>query len=260
MARVERKGRELHIVLGNDEASGLKIDESQEYSVKRINDSVFAVEKKGSSEKAAEAAVLGKINKEPLQKLVEGEFEKLLGREELKALQRLLKEGSVVKFKLSEKYKKAVYREKERAGEGEGRGKGEGKGQHAETQDRQGSAAAGNSEESEEPTLEKSGFVVVENEQQARKISSQYESAIKSNEIKGIRGFDRCFYIVQCNLYDKYSGKILKFLEKNNTAALNEISEALAIDKRLVKAICEFLREEGSIIEKRRGIYGFVGD
>src|SRR3989344_6123316 len=58
----------------------------------------------------AEKKIMWLLRKKGLKERVEGQFEKLLSESEQATLKKMLEEKKAEKFKLNEKYKKAIYR------------------------------------------------------------------------------------------------------------------------------------------------------
>lgn len=101
------------------------------------------------------------------------------------------------------------------------------------------------------------GFQVLEDETQAKVFSQQYEKLIKSGQLRGIRGFDKRFYLATSAFYETSASKILSGLkEKPKTA------EQLSAESKLPVPACltvlYLLKEEGEVLEKKRGEFSIV--
>ena len=107
-------------------------------------------------------------------------------------------------------------------------------------------------------SLEENGFLILRNEFKARKMSQDLSQQIKNGEIKGIKGFDGMYYIIQMNLLEELSPKLVSVLSKKKETDLEALSKELNLNKDLVKIVCEFLKEDGEVIEKRKGFYRYV--
>ena len=179
------------------------------------------------------------MKKKQLRDRVEGTFEKLLNENELKKFSEMLKQGKVEKFKLNEKYKKAVYQLPEKS-----------------------KATVKKFDNTEKPfdefTLEKDGFLVVKNELRAKKLSDELSEQIREGKVRGTKSFDGMFYIIDSALFDSASQSVLAYLKTMKQAQLQELSNSLSLTKTLVKIACTLLAEEGQILEKRRETYRII--
>lgn len=190
-----------------------------------------------------EGNILSMLRNEDLAQRVEGKFEKRLDNKELKRFNEMLAAGMVEKFRLSPKYKKAVYRIP-----------GEGGGQERET------AAGGKHAQSDEGLgLEKDGYISVKSENLARRLSEEFADQIRAGEIRGMRSFDGNFYIAKSEAYMKHSEGVLGYIQQKGEVGVEDIAGRFKLDPVLVKIICEFLREDAEITEKRRGFYKYIG-
>ncbi len=111
---------------------------------------------------------------------------------------------------------------------------------------------ADNKKAAEFESLEKEGFIVCKSPRDARILSEKFKEEIEKGGIKGIKGFDGLFYIIKGPLYEKHKGKILETIRANKEIGTQGIGEKLSIDRIIARIVCEFLKEEGEIIEKRK--------
>ncbi len=101
------------------------------------------------------------------------------------------------------------------------------------------------------------GFAVISSEEEARRISKLLEKQIKTNEVMGVRGFDKKFYIVSSQYYSTNSTKILKAIGSREMA-LSDVAVACKLDERGCNACLMLLKEQGDLIEKRRGVFKLI--
>jgi hypothetical protein len=246
MGKVTTNENNFAIELSVKEFNEAGLDPNKEYRIVKVDDSTWLLmelkESKAEIKEIdeVEEQISGLLKKKPLKDRVEGKFEKFLNEKELKKFSEMLSSGKVEKFKLNESYKKAVYQLPEKK-------QGEEKICFENTE-----------KEISDYSLEEDGFLVVKNEMRAKRISDELSQEIKEGKIKGTRSFDGFFYIIKSPLYDLISEKTLGFLEEKEKAELEEISKELKITKTLIRIICEFLKEEGLIIEKRKELYQAV--
>ncbi|MFH8119664.1 MAG: hypothetical protein QXS37_02575 [Candidatus Aenigmatarchaeota archaeon] len=107
--------------------------------------------------------------------------------------------------------------------------------------------------------LTKAGYLVIEDEEEAKEISKILKEKIKkkiisASEFKGIRGFDKKYYIVRKKLIENYYEKIINLLKEKERSA-EEIRKLLKVDADLVSSLLAILNEDGEIIEKKKGIF-----
>ena len=187
-----------------------------------------------------EQKIIGLLRKTAPRDRMEGWFEKKLSDGENAKFAEMLKDGRVVKFKSSETFRKALYT----------------------LPKIQPGAEAKRFENREKPieeyTLEKDGFIVVKNEFRAKAMSEELQEKIKAGEIRGIRSFSGEFFIITSALLIPSQEKALAALKTAKSAELAALSEKTGFTPTLVRICMEFLKEEGQVIEKRKGIYQYI--
>ena len=258
MAFVNKLGKGLTIALSRKESAESGLVEGKRYDILRERDSWRIVESGRDSTGSAprqpdvEKKIIAMLKQAGLRERVEGEFEKRLGKEELAAFKEMLAAGSVVPFKLSKQYKKAVYKERE---EIEG---GKQETRKAEGARKESEKAAAGKKPIEEYCLEKDGFLVCKNEERARALSQRFRKEIEEGDIKGIKSFEDSFYIIEDALYGKYKGRVLSAIKAGKEITLQQLVEKVRVSTLLAKIVCEFLKEDGEIIEKRKELFKAV--
>ncbi len=216
------------IIFNAAEAEALGLDVDKKIEIKKVDDGVLVLLiKGGKKETKEEEKILELLRKTPLKNRVEGVFEKFLNKEYLPVFERMLERGEIVKFKLSEKYKKAIYKIKEEL-------------------------------EAKAENVKQKEFWIFNDEKDAKKFSKENEKELRLGKIKGIKGFDGKFYFIRNSKYRKERKKILDYLKGKKEVALKDILNYLTIEKDLCLGIIEMLKEEGLIIEKRRNIFRLV--
>ena len=106
--------------------------------------------------------------------------------------------------------------------------------------------------------LAKHDFAIVKDENVARALSARLSNEIRKREVLGIKTFDGEYYIIKKTLYDKFAPVLLQYIKEHTPVSAEQIASDLNIDKSLVKVVCEFLREEGEITERRKELYEYV--
>jgi hypothetical protein len=186
-----------------------------------------------------EARILALLQEKKLSERVEGKFEKFLSQKEAEQFREMLKEGRVFAFKLSDKYKKPVYK-------------------IAPFKKKESEKNTTENKPVDEYCLEKDGLLVCSDKKKAEILSFELKDLIKSGQISGIKSFDGNYYIIETDLLQKYAPLVLEIIRANKAIALEEIAKKAAISVILAKIACEFLKEDGEIIEKKRGQYSYV--
>lgn len=103
----------------------------------------------------------------------------------------------------------------------------------------------------------KEGFLVLASEADAKEISRLLSDKIERNKVTGIRGFDKKYYLVKNSFVLKFQSKVKSAL-KSGPKSTKEIAESLDIPEQAAIALLTVLREEGELIEKRKGIFALV--
>ncbi len=205
----------------------------------KIEEIAKAMEKENAKFFEIDSKIIGLLKAKGLSERVEGNFEKLLNKEELERLKELVKEEKVIPFKLNESYKKAVYK-------------------LPEPKKKESESIEAKDKAIEEYSMETDGFLIVKNEERAKRISQEFSEKIKSNEIKGIKSFDGNYYIIENPLIEKYRNRLIKEAKEKKSISLNEISSNIGISKTLARILCEFLKEDGELIEKKRELFQYI--
>jgi len=99
--------------------------------------------------------------------------------------------------------------------------------------------------------LVKEGYIVLDDQNQAKELNDILRQ--EKLNVRGIRGFDKRYYIVSVEKLDEIEKKLDKILTKEKI--LKTISSELGLPEDLCKAAIEILRDDGKIIEKRKNTY-----
>ena len=106
--------------------------------------------------------------------------------------------------------------------------------------------------------LGKYGYVILGNEGEAKLVSERLEPEIKAGEIMGTRGFDKKYYIAQRKFYDVWNSRIRTLLRARREATEGEVCGALGMSEVACRVALELMREEGEVIEKKKGAYALA--
>lgn len=101
------------------------------------------------------------------------------------------------------------------------------------------------------------GYAIIANEEEARQISKQFEKEIKANEIVGVRGFDKKFYIVTGTFLKENYQKITKAIGSRELG-IRDIAASAKIDEMGCNACLQVMKEQGEVIEKRKGVFKLI--
>lgn len=104
--------------------------------------------------------------------------------------------------------------------------------------------------------LEKEGFLILENEGQAKELNLRLKSEKREGSVKGIRGFDKKYYVITADKLADLEKRLPKVIGKGRP--LKEIAAELKLSEGLCKAAIELMREDGKVIEKRRDVYALA--
>ena len=243
---VSRKGSDFVLVIPQEMLGEFGIDQNAEFELFKAKPGIWVLvgEKAASEKSPVDLKILALLKEKGLKDRVEGMFERFLGKEEMPRFREMVKEGSIVEFKLSPKYKRAVYKTRQEAEENVKMAEN-GKVKKPEP---------GNGKEKpiEGYSLDQDGFLVCRENEKARLLSENLRKEIEEGKIRGIKSFDGFFYIAEESLYQKYKPKILGLIKEEKGIGIGKIAEKAGISKVLARVVCEFLKEEGDLIEKRK--------
>ena len=270
------KGNDFALIVQQADFERLGLDKGCCYELFRASDGIWVLVKKEKmqvKENPLDARIFSLLREKDLNERVEKRFEKFLSKGEEARFRELLKEGKIIAFKLSPKYQRAVYKTREEIEKNikVSREKGSAqpksvsveraaKGKAEISEGSEEKACAEKESESfdaeekrvDEYSLQKDGFIVFKNSENAKILSVKLKEDIEGGKIRGIKGFDGFYYIAENDLYLKHRGKVLDAIKAEKGILLEKIAEKAGISKMLAKIVCEFLKDEGELIEKRK--------
>ncbi len=272
MVLIARKGEPYSFILPDEQAEKLGLERGKEYELAEVKRGLFVLYECKVKKTSAEFDnhIFALLREKSLSERVEGKFEELLSKGERERLKELIREGRVVPFRLNERYRKAVYKTREEI---------EASKSPTTPKAKEGRAVTGTEKETLRPvilprqqpknpaekpgngskySLEKDSFTVISSEEEVKKICREMKDQIRRKEILGTKSFDGDYFVIKSSLYDKHAPAVLNLIRNNSPMTLTALSEKLRLDRQLVKAICEFLREDGEITEKRKETYAPV--
>lgn len=101
--------------------------------------------------------------------------------------------------------------------------------------------------------LETNGYVIIKDEEDAKKLQEEIRKKEKTEEIKGVRGFDKKYYIIKKDKLNEIKEELKNILDEEKI--IHEISEDLNLKENLCKTALVVLREDGEVVEKGKNIY-----
>jgi len=183
---------------------------------------------------------------------IEGNFEKLLKKEDISIFQEMLKDKEIIIYHLP-KYKKGIYQVNIITPEKVFK-------PNYEKQIKKDFTPARELVQEREEIIsvfESNGFVIIKNQGDAIMFTEKYSDRIKSGDIVGQKSFDGNYYVIDSDNYQKVKNKLL-LLKLKDAFTIDEIRDKLNYPEDEIKVVLEILKEECLVIEKRKGKYLFI--
>lgn len=256
MPYISRRERDYALILDEKTYNEMGFNAKKTLDVIKVKQGVWVfVERETSSASETEKIkerVFKKLSNARLSDRVIGRFELVLNEKEKSALKELVKEKKVIEFKLSDKYSKAIYKAnnfKPVLKEGQSKPKKLFSSQNNSFTQKN---------FLKEFDLEQDGFTIIKSEEKAKKLSLSLSEKIKKKQLFGTRSFDENYYLIYAWKYKQVEPKILGLLKQKKEMDLNELSSETGFPREVIKIVCEFLREKGEILEKRKEFYKYI--
>ena len=106
-------------------------------------------------------------------------------------------------------------------------------------------------------SLEKNGYVVLQTEAEASVLSLAISESIRQGQVIGIRAFNKKYYIMLKDFFDKNSAKVLKCL-KDGPKSVADIAKSAQMGEDAVRSILYFMAEQGDVTENRKDVFDIV--
>jgi hypothetical protein len=100
------------------------------------------------------------------------------------------------------------------------------------------------------------GFIIINDKNEARSLSEQLASEMKSGAVVGVKGFDGKFYAVTRTYFTKSQATITAVMKEPMDA--DSIAAATKLEPDGCRAVLRLMAENGDVIEKKRGIFAAV--
>jgi bifunctional DNA-binding transcriptional regulator/antitoxin component of YhaV-PrlF toxin-antitoxin module len=225
------KGR-LYSEIPKEAAEALKIKSGDEIDFRPVYDNLVLIVPAGAAAegelKEEEIAFLKKVNSIKHYERTYDSVSRILSSQEKKMLDELFKKDVLFEYRregkkllgIDKKYLKHVFGEK------------------SELVDK----------------LVKEGYLVLEDQAKVKELSDRLKQ--EKLAVRGIRGFDKRYYIVSSEKLAEIEGRLEKVLEKEKM--LKTISGELGVSEELCRAALEILLEDGRVIEKKKNTYALA--
>ena len=219
-----------------------------DFEVIKLNDDVFSLVRKSSSFNGSASKVYGNSNNSvgdskstlptnikkiynllndknlPINNKVEGMFEKLLNDKELKIFKELLDSKKIAVFKLSEKYKKGIYKVNDSFNQNNPKDQ--------------------NIDFSE---FDRNKWIILPNKFGVA-FSKVYKEQLESKDIIGLKSFDSNYYIIDSTLYEDIKEKLID-LNIKDSFEIPFIESKLSLHKDLIRIVLEILNRHRTTSE-----------
>ena len=101
------------------------------------------------------------------------------------------------------------------------------------------------------------GYLVLENEGDARALSSALGEKIKTGDASGLRAFDRKYYFIKKSFAEEWQPKIQALLEKGDKTA-EEVAREIGLNVEGCRALLLHMSEGGELLEKSKGKFALA--
>ncbi len=254
MVKAIESGKGIALMFSEEEVRklGLKLD--AKYEVNKAKENLYVLT---AVEPSMDEQIISLVHETPFKNRVEGVFEKTLDKDALKRFKEMVEEGKIIKFKLSEKYKKPIYKTLEEV-KGKPIEKTESFPPKTSSVKEFEMPKLEAEEDMENYSLEKHGFIASKNGERIRQLSHDLRTEFEERELKGIKSFEGTYYLIKTQLYNSVKEKVLKELKEKKESKLENLIQKLQLNPELIKMTCEFLKEEGELIEKQKNLFKYV--
>ncbi|MDD3177892.1 MAG: hypothetical protein PHR26_00040 [Candidatus ainarchaeum sp.] len=171
---------------------------------------------------------------------VEGSFEKFLNFKDLKVFKEMLKNKEINVFKLSDKYKKGIY-----------------KIDFDKLNILDNNISNNYLDVDILNKFKENNYLIIKNQKDVNIFLDKYKNQIQNNEIIGLKSFDSNYYIISVDLYNDLKDLFLK-TNFENEFGIEKVISNLNISEDISKILIEILKEDCLVIEKRKGVFKIV--
>ena len=96
------------------------------------------------------------------------------------------------------------------------------------------------------------------NKEKKKAYNAEHKEEIKKGDLRGLKSFEGVYYLIDEYLLTKYTTKLLSFFENTPQTTVDDLAKEIDISVELAKIVCEFLKEDGELLEKKLGQYTYI--
>lgn len=105
--------------------------------------------------------------------------------------------------------------------------------------------------------LETNGYLVISNQAEAAKVSTELEASIRNGQVVGTRAFNKKYYITLKAYVNANASKVMSAIGPKG-ASVQDISKATGVEEDGVRVILYMLAESGDATEVKRDFFKLV--
>lgn len=102
--------------------------------------------------------------------------------------------------------------------------------------------------------LQKLGYMILDNETEAKNLMPRLQDAIKADDVKGVRGFDKKYYVLLRGFYVENEAKIIALLDAGPKKC-DAMAPEVHLTPEGVRTLLMVLADQGEVIEKAKGVW-----
>jgi len=102
--------------------------------------------------------------------------------------------------------------------------------------------------------LRKLGYMILDNENEAKNVMPTLASEITHDDVKGVRGFDKKYYVLLRSFYLEHEGRLLAALDRGPKNA-DAMAPEMHLTPEAVRTLLVVLADGGEVIEKQKGVW-----
>ncbi len=103
--------------------------------------------------------------------------------------------------------------------------------------------------------LQRFGYMVLDNENEARAVMESVKDVQKSDPVKGVRGFDRKYYVLRRSFMAQHKDALLARLDAGD-ANSDTVAKDTGLSAAAASVLLMILADDGEVLEKKKGMWG----
>ncbi|MDO8626954.1 MAG: hypothetical protein Q7K42_00680, partial [Candidatus Diapherotrites archaeon] len=112
--------------------------------------------------------------------------------------------------------------------------------------------------EESDAKINSEGYQIIKTQSEAYQLNQDLREELKAGEIKGMKSFDGSYYVVKTSLLQTISEKMRNSFKKQKQQDLEELAKNCNVKTHLARVTCEFMKEDGEILEKKRNLFKYI--